>query len=51
MMVLPFLLLVVAALTATLGLRRPTIGVWVLAVAAMIYTLSLRPGGLLGIAL
>jgi len=51
MMVLPFLLLVVAALVATIGLRRPAIGVWVLGVAALIYTLGLRSSDFLKLAL
>lgn len=46
MMVLPFLLLVVAALLATLGLRRVSIGVWFLATAGLLYTLSLRLGAI-----
>jgi len=50
MMILPFLLLVIAALGAMLGLRRPAIGVWVLAVAALAYTLSLRAGSFLNFA-
>jgi len=51
MMVLPFLLLVVAALLATLGLRRVSIGVWLLATAGLIYMLSLRAGDFSNLAL
>jgi len=44
MMVLPFILLVVAALVTALGLRRISVWVWLAATAAMLYTLSLRTG-------
>ncbi len=47
MMVVPFLLLVVAALVATIGLRRSAIWVWIVAMAAFLYTLSLRAGDFL----
>ncbi|MCZ7566347.1 MAG: hypothetical protein M5U08_23195 [Burkholderiales bacterium] len=44
MMVLPFVLLIVAALLATLGLRRVSVGAWFLAMAGLLYMLSLRVG-------
>ena len=38
MMALPFVLLVFAGLAAVLGLRQVSMWIWVVAIAAMVYT-------------
>jgi hypothetical protein len=51
MMVAPFLVLVVAALIATLGLRRISLWVWFIAFAATLFVSSQYPFDILNIAL
>jgi hypothetical protein len=51
MMVAPFLVLVVAALIATLGLRRVSLWIWFIAFAATLFALGQYPFDTLNIAL
>ena len=51
MMALPFVLVLVAALTAMLGLRRVSVWVWLLALAATVYALHFHGAIPLNVAL
>ncbi|NJN40718.1 MAG: hypothetical protein HC807_07745 [Gammaproteobacteria bacterium] len=51
MMVVPFMLMVVAALVATIGLRRVSLWVWFAAFAATLFALGQHPFDALNIAL
>jgi hypothetical protein len=51
MMVVPFILLVIAALGATIGLRRISLWVWFIAFAAALFAFGQYPLDVLNIAL
>jgi hypothetical protein len=51
MMVVPFILLVIAALVATVGLRRVSLWVWFVAFAATLFAFGQYPFDILNIAL
>jgi hypothetical protein len=51
MMVAPFLVLVVAALVATLGMRRVSLWIWFVAFAATLFMVGQYPFDVLNIAL
>lgn len=51
MMVVPFILLVLAALAATLGLRRVSIWIWFVGFAAALFVFGQYPFDILNIAL
>jgi len=51
MMVVPFILLVLAALVATIGMRRISLWVWFAAFAAMLFAFGQYPFDMLNIAL
>lgn len=51
MMVAPFILLVVAALVATIGLRRVSLWIWFVAFAATLFAFGQYPFDVLNIAL
>jgi sorbitol-specific phosphotransferase system component IIC len=50
-MALPFVVLLIAALAATLGLRRSAVVVWIVAAAIMVYAFAGRVTDSLNIAL
>jgi len=51
MMVVPFMLMVVAGLVATLGLRRVSLWIWFVAFAALLFVFGQYPFDVLNIAL
>jgi len=51
MTVVPFILLVLAALVATIGMRRVSLWVWFAAFAAMLFVFGQYPFDMLNIAL
>ena len=51
MMVVPFVLLVLAALFATVGMRRSSLWIWFFAFAAMLFAFGQYPFDTLNIAL
>jgi hypothetical protein len=51
MMIAPFFVLVLAALVATLGLRRASLWIWFIAFAATLFALGQYPFDTLNIAL
>jgi hypothetical protein len=51
MMVVPFILMVIAALVATIGLRRVSLWVWFVAFAATLFAFGQYPFDVLNIAL
>jgi hypothetical protein len=51
MMVVPFMVLVVAALVATIGMRRISLWIWFVAFAATLFAFSQYPFDVLNIAL
>jgi hypothetical protein len=51
MMVVPFMLLVIAALVATIGFRRISLWVWFVAFAAALFAFGQYPFDMLNIAL
>jgi hypothetical protein len=51
MIVVPFILLVVAALVATIGMRRVSLWVWFVAFAALLFVFGQYPFDVLNIAL
>ncbi|MCG6876781.1 MAG: hypothetical protein LJE97_16965 [Betaproteobacteria bacterium] len=51
MIVVPFILMVVAALVATIGMRRVSLWVWFVAFAALLFVFGQYPFDVLNIAL